>query len=189
MLKGGAPPATEPHTGLSIGFHARQMAPPPDVSSIGDKPMEQKESPMKKSEDRLAELFERAHRDPALKRELFSEPRAVGERFGIKFNDEEVQQFQKLGALSELAEEIKYGRLYPRPPIFYPIHVWEISELLDIFTRLIPGNIVTYPGPIFYPAPEFRKMSGFAARAYHPGWVTYPGDDPGGAAAEAGLAV
>lgn len=144
--------------------------------------MEQKENLPKKHEDRLAELFEQAHRDPALKRELLRDPRAVADKFDVKFDDDEVQQLQNLGALSELADEIKFGRLYPRPPIFYPIHIWEIKELLEIFSRLIPGNIITYPGPgpIFYPASKFGGMPAFAARAYHPGWVTYPGDDQGG---------
>lgn len=141
--------------------------------------METKENP-KNLEDKRVELFEKAHRDPELKKQLIRDPRVVGEKFGVRFGDDEVLQLQKLGAIAELAEEIKFGRLYPRPPIFYPINVWQINDLLDIFTHLIPGNI-TYPGPgpIFYPAPDFGLNVGFAMHAYPPRWVGYPSDDPG----------
>lgn len=144
--------------------------------------MDRKESGMKKLDDELTELFEQAHRNPELKRELLRNPEAVAERFGVKLKDEEVQQLQKLGTLSELAEEIKYGRLFPRPPIFYPIDVWRINELLNIFSHLIPGDIITYPGPgpIFYPAQPIGRNAMFATRAYNPDWVTYPGEQGSG---------
>jgi hypothetical protein len=144
--------------------------------------MEQKEDSNKGMEDKMAGLFDQAHRDPALKAELLRNPHVVAEKFGVEFSDDEVMQLKKLGALTELADDIKFGRLYPRPPIFYPINIWRIKELLDIFTQLIPGDIVTYPGPgpIFYPAWDFSQKPVFTARAYHPGWVGYPADDQGG---------
>jgi hypothetical protein len=166
-----------------MGFSARRTGRVRDEFFLLEvSSMEQKENLKKGIEDKLADLFEQANRDPALKRDLLRDPRAVAEKFGVKFNDDEVQQLQKLGALSELTEEIKFGRLYPRPPIFYPIHIWQIKELLEIFSRLIPGDIVTYPGPgpIFYPAWDFGQKPVFTTRAFRPGWVNYPGDDQGG---------
>lgn len=143
--------------------------------------METKETLKKLPDEKLAELFEQAHHDLELKHQLLRDPRAVGDKFGVKFSDDEVKQLQQLGGLTELAEEIKVGRLYPRPPIFYPIHVWQIKELLDIFTHLIPG-------PIFYPAPDYSHMPVYTTRAaYNPGWVTYPGDDPGGGGSSGGI--
>jgi len=144
--------------------------------------MDQEEKRISKLDEGLANLFEQANRDPELKRELLRNPKAVAERFGAKFSDDEVLQLQKLGMLSELTEEIKYGRLFPRPPIFYPIDIWRINELVDIFAHLIPGGTVTYPGPepIFYPAHSFGRNMMFNLRYYKPGWVTYPGPEPGG---------
>jgi len=144
--------------------------------------METQKNLKKGTEGKFSDLFEQAHRDPELKRELLRDPARVAEKFGVKLEEEEVLQLKKLGALSELAEEIKFGRLYPRPPIFYPINIWEINELVNIFTHLIPGDTITYPGPgpIFYPASGFGRNMVFATQAYKPGWVTYPGDDQGG---------
>jgi len=141
-------------------------------------------------DENLTKLFEQAHRDPELKRELLRNPQAVAEKFGVKFNEDEVAQLQKLGSLSELAEDIKYGRLYPRPPIFYPIHVWQINELLDIFSHLIPGGGVTYPGPEPLIPSTYGQTAMFAMNAYRPGWVTYPGDDgQGGGSGGKGWAI
>jgi len=143
--------------------------------------MELKENLQNQLDKKLADLFEQAHRDPELKRELLRNPRAVAEKFNVKLDDEEVQNLQKLGALTELADDIKLGRLYPRPPIYYPIHIWQIKELVDIFSHLISAETITPSGPIFYPAPDFGQQVMFAARAYRPQWVTYPGDgDSGG---------
>lgn len=150
--------------------------------------MQQKENIAKKPDDRLTALFEMAHRDPELKAELLRNPQAVAEKYGVEFSEGEVQQLQNLGALTALTADIKYGRLYPRPPIFYPIHIWEINELLEIFKRLIPGPIFyPAPGPIFYPAPpDFQRFAVYAARGYHPEWITYPGDDPSGSGSGGG---
>jgi len=139
----------------------------------------EKQNVEKETECKLTNLFEQAHRDPELKRKLLRNPQAVAKEFGVTLQDDEVVQLKKLGMLTEMADEIKFGRLYPRPPIFYPINLWEIQELVDIFTHLIPGGF-TGPGPIFYPADGFGQNMVFATRAYKPGWVTYPGDDQGG---------
>lgn len=143
--------------------------------------MARQETSMKKLDNDFVELFEKAHQDPELKRELLQNPEAVGERFGVKFSDDEVQQLKKLGALSDLAQEIKYGRLFPPTPIFYPIDIWRVNELLEIFAHLIPGTI-TYPGPgpIFYPAQPFGRNLAFTTRAFNPDWVTYPGEPGAG---------
>lgn len=130
-------------------------------------------------DDKMTNLFEQAYSNPELKRRLLHDPRAVAAEYKVEFNSDEIEQLQKLGGLMDLADEIKTGRLYPRPPIFYPMHVWQIQELLEIFTRLLPGSIG--PGPIFYPAPDFGGQSvAFSARAFNPGWISYRGEDPNG---------
>lgn len=141
--------------------------------------MENKEN-VKNIDDKRTELFEMAHRDPSLKKELIRDPRAVADRFGVKFSDQEIQELQKLSVVSELVQEVKYGRLFPRPPIFYPVRVWQINDLLDIFTQLIPSDFVGTigPGPVFYPADIGQQMGGSMTRAGS--WVSYPGDEGGG---------
>ncbi len=118
----------------------------------------------------MTALFEQAYKDPVLKRKLLHEPRAVAEKFKVEFKPDEIEHLQKLGALMDLADEIKTGRLYPRPPIFYPMHVFQIQEILEIVARIIPGGF--HPGPISYRA---EPMAFF-----RPGWNGYPPDDPGG---------
>jgi hypothetical protein len=142
--------------------------------------MEEKENIKSALSDKMKDLFEQAYSDPELKRELLHNPLAVAKKFGVEFNASEVEQLQKLGGLTDLALEIKTGRLYPRPPSFYPIHVWQIQELLEIISHVLPGT--AGPGPIFYPASELGSQTAmFAANAYNPGWVTYPGDNGSGA--------
>jgi hypothetical protein len=127
-------------------------------------------------DEKMTNLFEQAYSNPELKRRLLHDPREVAAEFKVEFKADEIEQLQKLGGLMDLADEIKTGRLYPRPPIFYPMHVWQIQELLDIFTRLLPGSFG--PGPIFYPAQEFGSQTmAFSAHAFNPGWVSYRGED------------
>jgi hypothetical protein len=136
---------------------------------------------VKNVDEKREQLFEMANRDPELKKMLIRDPRAVAEKYGVKFSDEEVLELQKLAGIADLVDEVKFGRLYPRPPIFYPIHVWQINDLLEIFSKLIPSDFVGGIGPIFYPAPDYTQRSISMTRAaYPPGWVSYPGDDQGG---------
>jgi hypothetical protein len=115
-------------------------------------------------DDKMTGLFEQANGDPELKRLLLHDPAAVAEKYGVKFKEIEIENLKKIGSLMDLADEIKIGRLYPFPPIFYPMHVWQIQEILEIFTHIMPGSIG--PGPIFYPA-----ESNWAV--YRPGWIAY----------------
>ena len=116
----------------------------------------------------LTDLFEQAHRDPEFKRRLLHDPAALAKERDLEFSPEEIGHLQKLGGLMDLTEEISLGRLYPRPPIFYPMQMFQIEELLKIIARLLPGSLG--PGPVFYPAGPWV----FA----RPGSVTYPPDDP-----------
>ena len=130
----------------------------------------------------MTDLFEQANANPELKRELLHNPGEVGKKFGVEFNEEDIMHLQNLGALADLADEVKFGHLYPPGPIFYPIHIWQIQELVDIFTQLLPGSTFKFPhpGPIFYPAESGSQGVAFAATAFNPGWVSYRGEDPGG---------
>ena len=116
----------------------------------------------------LTDLFEQVHRDPELKRRLLHDPAALAKERALEFSPEEIDHLKKLGGLMDLAEDINFGRLYPRPPIFYPIQMLQVEELLKIITQLLPGTLG--PGPVFYPAGPwvFRR----------PGWIRYPTDDP-----------
>jgi hypothetical protein len=125
---------------------------------------------IRETNDKMESLFEQANSNPELKRELMHDPGAVAEKFGVDFKDDEIEHLKKLGALMDLADEIKTGRLYPRPPSFYPMHLWQIEEILEIFTHIMPGSIG--PGPIFYPAQEWSFS--------RPGWVSYSLDGPNG---------
>ena len=122
-------------------------------------------------DDKMTGLFEQANGDADLKRELLHDPLAVAEKFGVEFKEIEIEHLKKLGALMDLADEIKTGRLYPRPPIFYPMHIWQIQEILEIFSRIMPGTIG--PGPIFYPAEPNWAF-------YSPSWVSYSFEGRGG---------
>ncbi len=127
------------------------------------------------------DLFEQAHRDPALKSELLRDPKAVAEKFKVQLSEVEIEELKKVGSLVELTEEIKFGRLFKRPPIYYPIHIWQIQELTDIFSHLIEVGI-NVPGPIFYPIDVAKDHgenivagnTGGVYLKFHPEWVFYP---------------
>ena len=64
-------------------------------------------------------LFEAANRDPALKRRLLANPRGVAEEWKASLSAEDEAQLVKLGVIAELADEVRFGRLYRKPgPIF-----------------------------------------------------------------------
>ena len=125
-------------------------------------------------EKNLESLFEAANRDPALKRRLLANPKVVAEEWKVELNDQELEQLTKLGVLVELADDVKFGRLYPKPgPIFYPISVWKVREVADIIRNLIPH--ISYRGPVSY--------RGQIGNAHIPQTIFYPPDDgngPGG---------
>jgi hypothetical protein len=122
-------------------------------------------------DDKMTGLFEKANGDPDLKRQLLHDPASVAEKYGVKFKENEIESLKNIGALMDLADEIKIGRLYPRPPIFYPMHVWQIQEMMEIFTHIMPGSIG--PGPIFYPAEPNWAF-------YRPSWIAYSFEGQGG---------
>ncbi len=128
----------------------------------------------KSVDQKKADLFEQAHRDPELKRLLLQNPQAAAERCGVKLEEDEVEQLKKLGALSEMAEEIIYGRLYPRPPIYYPIHVWEIEELLGIFSTLVTDEMTLTTPAAARNIVAGTGDGGSGLIALHPEWVFYP---------------
>jgi hypothetical protein len=136
-----------------------------DVIKAGDK----------QPENRFEQLFEAANRDPDLKKKLLANPHEVAEQWNVKFSEHDVEQLTKLNAVVELANDVQYGRLYPKPgPIGYPIDIWRIRAVSDIFglvIKNIPKGYPPYrsfetnaaadvsaafglkiiPGPIFYP--------------------------------------
>jgi len=153
------------------------------------------------AESKFEALFEAANRDPTLKKKLLQNPQAVAEEFGVKFTGPEVDQLKKLGAIVELAEDIKFGRLYPGipPHVGYPVTVWKARELAGIIRQIIPPPLSGYPaqrimrqaagrmamknfqvpGPIFYP-PDDWPWGGGGWRGgggvifYRPGPIFYP---------------
>jgi hypothetical protein len=120
-------------------------------------------------DQKKTELFELAHRDPELKRRLLRNPAAVAEEAGVKLEEEEIIQLKKVAALTDLGDDIVYGRLFPRPPIGYPERVWEIEELLDIFSSLVIGA-----GPVSSPVVGGEQGESVAMLAYNPIWIKYP---------------
>ncbi|HVN55705.1 MAG TPA: hypothetical protein VMT46_15330 [Anaerolineaceae bacterium] len=128
------------------------------------------------SEANLEALFEAANRDPALKKRLLANPRQVAEEYKVKLEDEDVEQLTKLGALVELADDVRFGRLYQLvdPRIFYPVSVWRVHEVVSIFRDLIPH--IGYPAPDVFQGGRFSGMM----RARFPNPIFYPADDTGG---------
>ncbi len=121
----------------------------------------------------LEALFEAANRDPALKRRLLANPKKVAEEWKVNLSDQDIEQLTKLGVIAELADDVKFGRLYPKPgPIFYPISVWKVREVVDIIGNLFPH--VSYRGPVSYRG----QMGTFRV----PGPIFYPPDDGTGPA-------
>ncbi len=140
-------------------------------------------------EKTLESLLEAANRDPALKRRLLANPKLVAGEWKIELSDQDVEQLTKLGVIAELADDVKFGRLYPKPgPIFYPISVWKVREIVDIIGNLIPhvsyrgpvsyrGQIGTFhiPKPIFYPADDGTGTGGRWGGVSSWGTVVNPG--------------
>jgi hypothetical protein len=131
---------------------------------------------VEKSGDNFEALFEAANRDPELKKALLADPKQVAEKWNVKFTDQEVDQLTKLGVIAELADDVKFGRLYQRvdPRIFYPVSVWKVREVVDIIGHLIPH--ISYRGPETFP-----QVGGTMARmnARIPNVIFYPGPDDG----------
>lgn len=123
-------------------------------------------------EKSLESLFEAANRDPALKKRLLANPKAVAGEWKVELSDQDVEQLTKLGVIVELADDVKFGRLYPKiGPIFYPISVWKVREVVDIIGNLIPH--VSYRGPVSY--------RGQFGNFHIPRPIFYPADDGSGA--------
>ncbi len=117
------------------------------------------------AENNLEALFEAANRDSALKKKLLANPKEVAAEWRVTLSSDDVEQLNKLHAIVELADDVKYSRLYRKPrPIGYPIDVWKAKAMIDIFSDALPreraislGTLVN-PGPIFYPAELLSKM-------------------------------
>lgn len=119
-----------------------------------------------------ADLFEQAHRDPEFKRLLLKDPGPVAEKCGVSLEEPEIEALKKLSVLVEFGDDIVFGRLFPPPPPGYPVEIWKVQELLDIFTSLIAEGLPTIG--------SFSNMTADGADEsttmviHPPRWVFYP---------------
>ncbi len=102
---------------------------------------------------KLQNLFEEAHKDRSLKIRLLSDPEKVAKERGIEFGKREVERLKKVGAVVEMLNEAKIGRVFRCDPrVCYPVTLWLKVEILDLIKEIVvvrpPGGGVTYPGPI-----------------------------------------
>ena len=103
---------------------------------------------------RMRKLFEAAHRDPRLKKQLLHSPMEVAAEWQVELSEQDAEQFLKLGKFLQVAEEFKSGTLYPvsDPRITYPMTVWRHEAMVDIIEKW---------RLVFYPAPVFRRFREF----------------------------
>ena len=106
---------------------------------------------MTAEDKRMLELFEAAHRDPRLKKQLLTRPMEVAEQWQIELGEQDAEQFVRLGEFLQVAEKFKSRSLYPvcDPRVCYPITVWRHEAVIDIIERW---------RLVFYPAPFFRRF-------------------------------
>ncbi|UCG59877.1 MAG: hypothetical protein JSU70_10220 [Phycisphaerales bacterium] len=105
---------------------------------------------------KIQELFEAAHKDRHLKLRLLDNPKKVAKEWGIELGPREAERLTKLGAFVELANEVKFGRVWRcDPKVCYPSTVWLRQELID----LLEGIIRPDPDWIKYPPPPLRRIA------------------------------
>jgi hypothetical protein len=106
---------------------------------------------------KMQELFEAAHKDRHLKLRLLDNPKKVAKEWGVELGPREVERLTKVGAFLELANEVKFGRVWRcDPQVCYPATVWLRQELID----LVEG-IIIHPDPdwVKYPGPPVRRIA------------------------------
>lgn len=112
-----------------------------------------------KDDVQLQKLFQAAHRDRSLKLKLLAEPKEVAAAWGVELGDREAQRLGALGAFVQLADEAKFGRLYPicDPRICYPSTVWLFEEVKTLVGSLISDGLAIIDWEhIYYPPPALR---------------------------------
>lgn len=114
---------------------------------------------MAKERDEVKAMFEAAHRDPQLKKRLLVEPENVAKEWSVTLNKEEVARLQQLGAFIEMMDEVQHGSLYERcdPRVCYPVTVWQRQRVFELLRDY--RYILDWKNPIFYPAPDFSRIS------------------------------
>jgi hypothetical protein len=97
----------------------------------------------------LKELFEAAHKDPALKMKLLAHPEEAAKERGVVLGDREIERLKKVGVFLELSNEIKSGRVFQcNPQVCYPTTLWfrnEVVELIKEYMILEKRDWVLYP--------------------------------------------
>jgi hypothetical protein len=113
---------------------------------------------VRESDPRMEELFERAHRDPQLKKKLLADPVAVAKEWKVELGEREVEQLKKLNTFLEVAEEISLGSLYPpcNPLVCYPVSVWRNQAVVDLVSILEKWRWIFYPPPDFIPGRDLQ---------------------------------
>ncbi len=123
-------------------------------------------------------LFEAANHDPELKKRLLENPKAVAKEWNVALSDQEVEQLIKLNAVVELASDIKFGKLYPVPgPIYYPVNVWRIKELLQIIESVLPATQINPATPVYRNAQSdapTETVGTYEIAKIPPGFIYYP---------------
>jgi hypothetical protein len=108
-------------------------------------------------------MFEAADKDHSFRSQLLANPRDVAKEWGVELDDREVERLIKLNAFLELADEIKWGRLYRfcDPRVCYPSTVWLQDDVIDIIRILGPKPIPGYPPPDLFERRIDRVSGGF----------------------------
>ncbi len=78
----------------------------------------------------------------------------------------------------ELANDIEFGKLYPKPdPIFYPVNVWRIKELVKIIDSVLPANQLNLANPAYRNAETdvpVEAVGTYDIAKIPPGHIYYP---------------
>jgi len=111
----------------------------------------------------IRKMMEACDQDPKLRARLLHDPAAVAKENGLELSDNEVQQLKRVGALINLVNEFKAGRIGRGPiggyPIGYPIDQWWKST---VFNHVISYRSLYNPlfNPIFYPIGYVFNVAG-----------------------------
>ncbi len=108
---------------------------------------------MSKERDEVAAMFEAAHNDPQLKKQLLSDPQRVAKEWGVKLDKVEISRLRQLGSFIDMVDEVQHGSLYAKcdPRVCYPVTVWQRQKIFELIRDF--KYIIDWKNPIFYPAP------------------------------------